>query len=100
MPPALSVGGPVLLLAVLLGVLYHAIAVKLVTDWYQLPDFSHGFLIPFFAAYLLWDKRRELQGTPIAPSWAGVWLVALGSLSCCWASSERTCFYSAPRLFC
>jgi exosortase len=50
----------------------------MVADWYDLPDFSHGFLIPFFAAYLLWDKRRELQGTAIAPSWAGVWLVVLG----------------------
>jgi len=32
---------------------------------------SHGFLIPFFAAFLLWDNRRELQGTAIAPSWRG-----------------------------
>jgi exosortase len=78
MPPALSAGGPVLLVGVLLAVLYHGAAVKLVTDWYELPDFSHGFLIPFFAAYLLWDKRRELQSTAIAPSWAGVWLVVLG----------------------
>jgi len=77
MLPALSAGGTVLILA-LLALLYHAVAVKLVTDWYQLPDFSHGFLIPFFAAYLLWDKRGELQSTVVAPSWAGVWLVALG----------------------
>ena len=40
---------PVLLLALLLVVLYHTIAFKLVDDWYELPDFSHGFLIPFFA---------------------------------------------------
>lgn len=69
---------PVLLLSLLLTLLYHGIAVKLVSDWYNLPDFSHGFLIPFFAAFLLWDKRRELRSTPIAPSWAGVTLVALG----------------------
>jgi exosortase len=78
LPSALTASGPALLLALLLVLLYHAIAVKLVTDWYELPDFSHGFLIPFFAVYLLWDKRRELQATAIAPSWAGVWLVALG----------------------
>ena len=58
--------------------LYHGIAVKLVTDWYELPDFSHGFLVPFFAAFLLWDKRRQLQSVAIVPSWADVWLVALG----------------------
>ena len=40
--------------------LYRHVAVKLVVDWYELPDFSHGFLIPFFAGFLIWDKRRKL----------------------------------------
>jgi exosortase len=69
---------PVLLLSLLLVVLYHGIAVKLVKDWYDLPDFSHGFLIPFFAAFLLWDKRHQLRRLPIVPSWAGTSLVVLG----------------------
>jgi exosortase len=69
---------PAVLLGGLLVVLYHGIAVKLVTDWYEIPDFGHGFLIPFFAAFLLWDKRHELRATPIDPSWAGVSLVVLG----------------------
>ncbi len=69
---------PALLLSLLLVLLYHAIALKLVSDWYDLPDFSHGFLIPFFAAFLLWDKREQLRSTPIAPSWAGISLVVLG----------------------
>ncbi len=73
-----NAAGAALVLGVLLVALYHGIAVKLVTDWYELPDFSHGFLIPFFAVFLLWEKRRELRGTAVAPSWTGVWLVALG----------------------
>jgi exosortase len=78
-PPQWAILWPrVLLLAVLSVLLYHRIAVKLVTDWYNLPDFSHGFLIPFFAAFLLWDKRHEIRATPITPSWAGVTLVVLG----------------------
>jgi exosortase len=64
----------------LLVLLYHHIAVKLVTDWYNLPDFSHGFLIPFFAAFLLWDQRNELRRIPIVPSWMGTALVVLGIL--------------------
>jgi exosortase len=78
MLPPLAASGPLLLVGVLLVLLYHGVALKLVTDWYELPDFSHGFLIPFFAAFLLWDKRHELQNTAIAPSWAGAWMVALG----------------------
>jgi len=70
--------GPTLVLAALVVLLYHRIAVKLITDWYELPDFSHGFLIPLFAAYLVWDKRDALRRTPIESTWFGLWLVALG----------------------
>ena len=70
--------GPVLLIAALLALLYFKIAIKLIYDWYDLPDFSHGFLIPFFAAYLVWDNRVALRSTPIQPTWNGIWLVALG----------------------
>lgn len=69
--------GLILLLVVLL---YLSVAVKLVNDWYELPDFSHGFLIPFFAAYLLWIKQDELRRTPVQASWAGLPFVLLGLL--------------------
>jgi len=52
--------------------------VKLVTDWWQIPDFSHGFLVPLFSAYLIWQKRKALHGTKIAPSWGGIAVMALG----------------------
>jgi len=71
---------PILLIGALLVLLYYKIGIKLVTDWHELPDFSHGFLIPFFAVYLVWDNRAKLRTTPIQPSWAGIWLVALGLL--------------------
>jgi exosortase len=69
---------PALLLGVLLVSLYARISVKLVTDWYELPDFSHGFLIPFFVLFLLWDKRHVLRQTPVKPTWAGLGLVIFG----------------------
>ena len=68
----------VALLALLVAVLYRSIGVKLVSDWYELPDFSHGFLIPFFVAYILWDKRTALASTPVRPSWAGLPVVLVG----------------------
>ena len=70
--------GPIVLLSVLLVVLYAHISVKLVRDWHELPDFGHGFLSPFFAAFVLWDKRDELRSTPLTPSWNGLWLVVAG----------------------
>lgn len=71
---------PLALTACLLVLLYRSVAFKLVEDWYELPDFSHGFLIPFFAAYLLWSKRDRLAALPRRSSWAGLPLVLLGLL--------------------
>jgi exosortase len=51
--------------------------VKLVNDWYTDPDFSHGFLVPLFSAYLLWTQRHALRSTPVRQSWAGVPLILL-----------------------
>lgn len=68
------------LLAVCLLVLYVPIGIKLVHDWIQFPDYSHGLLIPFFFVFLLWDKRALLAETPVRPSWAGLPLVAFGLL--------------------
>jgi exosortase len=65
-------------LGALLIILYHHIAFKLVHDWLNLPDYSHGLLIPFFALYLVWDKRRALEQLPVRPSWAGLPLVLFG----------------------
>lgn len=69
---------PWAVVAVLLIAIYHRIAYKLVVDWYNLPDYSHGFLVPFFAAFLVWDKRFALRAIPIRQSWAGVPVIALG----------------------
>jgi exosortase len=62
-------------IALLLVVLYHRVAVKLVYDWYTIPDYSHGFLVPFFAAFLVWDKRKVLKTTPIEQTWSGIALI-------------------------
>lgn len=66
------------LLGGLVGLLYYRVLAKLVLDWWQIPDFSHGFLVPVFALYLVWTKRDVLRRTKLAPSWAGVVVVALG----------------------
>jgi exosortase len=66
---------PYITVALLLVVLYYRVAVKLVYDWYTIPDYSHGFLVPVFAAFLIWDKRKILKATPIKQTWSGIILV-------------------------
>jgi exosortase len=69
------VWSPFAAIAILLAVIYYRVAIKLVYDWYTIPDYSHGFLVPFFAIFLLWDKRKTLSNTPIQQSWRGIPLV-------------------------
>lgn len=68
---------PFALVGMLLIAIYLNVFTKLVFDWYNLPDFSHGFLIPFFAAFLFWTKRNAVLAIPAQPSWFGVPLIVL-----------------------
>jgi exosortase len=68
----------VALIGILVMAVYCRVLAKLVTDWAEIPDFSHGFLVPIFAAYLVWTKRKTLLKTKVAPTWTGVAIVALG----------------------
>jgi exosortase len=43
--------------------------------WATKPQYSHGYLIPVFAALLLWLRRDRLRLDEIGPSWWGVPLV-------------------------
>jgi len=69
--------GSVLIACFVLAAYYHVL-VKLVIDWWQIPDYTFGFLVPPFAAFLAWTKRDVLLRTKLAPSWYGVVLIALG----------------------
>ena len=68
---------PYAIIALLLCAVYYRIGIKLVHDWATIPDYSHGFLVPLFSLFLVWDKRRVLSSTPIRQSWAGISLVIL-----------------------
>lgn len=69
---------PYLLLTLLLIAIYYRIAAKLIYDWYDLPDYSHGFLVPFFSLFLLWDNRARIKAIPTRQSWKGIPLILLG----------------------
>ncbi|WP_244501941.1 exosortase/archaeosortase family protein [Terriglobus roseus] len=58
--------------------LYFSVLLKLVHDWYVLPDFSHGFLIPIFVGYLVWARSKKLQEIAVSPTWLGLWLLLPG----------------------
>lgn len=69
------------LLAAFVIYLYLRVGIRLVEDWYLIPDFAHGFLIPFFCAYVVWEKRGAIRTTPLEPSWAGAGMILLALLT-------------------
>src|SRR5581483_5817321 len=42
--------------------------------WAHDPQYSHGYLVPGFALYLLWLRREQVQGKALRPS---AWGLAL-----------------------
>ena len=60
--------------------LFDKTIIKLIQNWSSNPNFSHGFLIPFIAAYMIWHKRKELSGHEIKSSNWGLLAIASGML--------------------
>ena len=67
-----------LLVAVFLG-LYGQVLIRLVGQWNSDADYSHGFLVPFLSAYLIWQRRDKLAQVVRLPSNWGL-VVVFGSL--------------------
>ncbi len=53
---------------------FHALAGR----WWADAQYSHGFLVPVFAASLLWIRREQLNQAKLSPSWWGLALLLTG----------------------
>jgi exosortase len=68
-------------MAVLAGLLlwlYVPVLTHLVAQWWNDPDFSHGFFVPFFSAFVIWRERSQLTRLNPQPSWWGLFFLASG----------------------
>jgi exosortase len=70
--PLASVVGVLLIGAVILASYFGTLA-HLVGRWSREPDYSHGFLVPIIAAWLLWRRRDllSLVPSPVHGRWLG-----------------------------
>lgn len=76
------IGLRALVFVALLGGLYGAILRDLVWQWWDDANYSHGFLVPLFSGFLIWQRRDELKALRPRGSWLGppVLLAGLGAL--------------------
>src|SRR6187402_2381066 len=60
--------------------LYWNVLVRLIEDWKNDDNYSHGFFIIPLSAYFIWERRQRLASLPWRPSLLGIAGVAGGSL--------------------
>jgi len=68
-------------MAVLAGLLlwlYLPTLTHLVGQWWHDPNFSHGFFVPLFSAFIVWQQRLTLASLRPRPSWWGLPLLGFG----------------------
>ncbi|HEY7838006.1 MAG TPA: exosortase [Terriglobales bacterium] len=64
--------------AVAVALAYLPVLAGLASDWATNPNYSHGFVIPFAVAYIVWRQRAQLRRLPVRPSAWG-WVLAIVS---------------------
>ena len=67
-----------IVLALLVGWLYFPILARLANQWWTDPNFSHGFFVPAFSLYVLWQDRVHLLSLSRRPSFLGLPITVLG----------------------
>ncbi len=69
-----------LILAAVFAALYYPIIFLLVHDWSIDDNYSHGYIVPFVSAYLIWERRTDLSSLSVVPHIGGVLLLLAGVL--------------------
>ncbi|MGA8617750.1 MAG: archaeosortase/exosortase family protein, partial [Candidatus Sulfotelmatobacter sp.] len=59
------------IIASLLLWMYIPTLAHLVAQWWNDPNFSHGFFVPLFSAFVIWHRRSQFSDVSLRPSWWG-----------------------------
>jgi exosortase len=73
---------PLLVFAALLGVAvlwsYWTTLGTMALRWWEDPQYSHGWLVPVFAVYVLWTRRESISLRALNASWVGFFWLGAG----------------------
>src|SRR5712664_4162627 len=75
-----------LVIAGLVAGLYGPVLTQMVVQWWQDPDYGHGFVVPLFVGYVVYQRRHKLRQVPLEPNNSG-FLVMLGAIALLLAGS-------------
>ncbi|MEW6003623.1 MAG: exosortase A [Nitrospirota bacterium] len=60
--------------------LYYSVIPPMVRQWYEDPNYSHGFIVPFIAAYFLYKKYDTLKKVSVSPNNSGLSVIIFSLL--------------------
>jgi len=83
------------LLAVPVVALYLDDWARMIPRWWSDPDYTHGFFVPLFALYFVWEQWGRLTSMAAKPSWLGLPPLLVGVAIKVW-----TLFYDSPFVSC
>ena len=66
------------LIAALFLWLYRPVLTHLVSQWWNDPNFSHGFFVPLFSAFVVWQDRSRFAALRLRPSLWGLAFLGFG----------------------
>ncbi len=58
--------------------IYWSTLAHLFGQWWHDPNFSHGFFVPLFSIFVIWQHREQLFALDRKPSWSGLAVLFLG----------------------
>ena len=61
--------------------LYGPLAIGLASQWWHDPNYTHGFFVPVFSLFLLWERRAKLAALPSQPAWSGLVILLFALLA-------------------
>jgi exosortase len=79
--PGLLVYSQASVLFLLAAWLYSPLAIGLVSQWWDDPNYTHGFFVPVFSLFLLWERRAKLAALRSQPAWSGLVILLFALLA-------------------
>lgn len=76
-------------LALLIFMFYDGLS--LMVTWWEREEYSHAYMLPFIAIFLIWQKKDRLEQIPFDGSWAGL-VVAMAGVMLFFAGDLATIY--------
>lgn len=77
--PQTSTWFAALSLSTLVVIMYASVLSSLARQWWDDPNYGHGFFVPIFAGYVLWSERDRWRALPFHPSNLGFGIMLFAS---------------------